>query len=112
MVLAFKPSKKKLPPLPPYNNGRPEKSSVASTRGTKRKRSPSRTCASANVVAEEVPPVGGLEDVSVETTHASEARETRSLWRVRTNRNTEDATLEHNDNVDKGKQVLRVLDLY
>ena len=107
MILAFKPSKKKLSPLPPYNNGRPEQASMASTRGTKRKRSPSRIAFSANVVAEEVPPVGGLEDVFVETTHASEARETRSLRRGRTNRNTEDATLEHNDIVDEGKQVLR-----
>ena len=74
MILAFKPSKKKLSPLPPYNNGRPEQASMASTRGTKRKRSPSRIAFSANVVAEEVPPVGGLEDVFVETTHASEAR--------------------------------------
>ena len=112
MVLAFKPSKKKLSPLPPYNNGRPEKSSIASARGTKRKRSPSRTGVSANVAAEEVPPVGELEDVFVETTHASEARETRSLRRVRTNINPKDATLKHNDIVDKGKQVLRVLDLY
>ena len=112
MFLAFKPSKKKLSPLPPYNNGRSHTVSIASTRGTKRKRSPSRSPVRETVGVEEVPPTGGSEEVSVETTHARERRDSGSPRRVRNNRKTEVATLKRDNIANKGNHVILVLELY
>ena len=109
MVLAFKPSKKKLSPLPPYNNGRPEKSSIASTRGTKRKRSISQSSSHENDEIEEGPLAGRMDEVSVETSHARERREGGPNRRARTNTSTEYKRLDRTIDRDKGKHNFHVL---
>ena len=108
----FKPSKKKLSPLPPYNNGRSHTVSMASMRGTKRKRSPSISPVRETVGVEEVPPTGGSEEVSVETAHARERRDSGSLRRVRSNINSEVEILENCHIANEGKRVLCAPELY